>query len=154
MSSPSNTDPKPASPGAIIDHESDIGQSSISTIDTTAHNARRPSIEIKSTSLRDIESNGADEESLPPAPPETLGLKLRRLMRRFRRKKVVIAFIVFQLVMYFSFWSYYRFTSEYASMRALLGETFPLARGAAWALNVDIRYVLCYFLFILIFCLV
>jgi hypothetical protein len=62
----------------------------------------------------------------------------RNAMMIIQNYSMVSLFFLFQVTICFVFWSYYRYSSDYTKMRALLGASFPLARGAAGALNVNL----------------
>lgn len=53
--------------------------------------------------------------------------------------------ILLQLGIFFGFWQYYRFSPRFSTMRSLLDESFPVARGAAGVLNINSGYVHCIF---------
>jgi hypothetical protein len=62
----------------------------------------------------------------------------RRFARRIRRKMPLIIFIILHIGVYFGFWAYSRYHPDYQlTLTDRLGEAYPIARGAAWVLNID-----------------
>ena len=47
-----------------------------------------------------------------------------------------VGLFMMQLGLFFGYWAYYKMSPLYRTMRMILGESFPVARGAAGALNV------------------